>query len=133
MDDHPDALHLFQNPPFSDETSNSWRDLFRFHLNENVSQILAGNVLSRQRNIFGPVSLIRRRRSQKPQTQIPEAEIRDANSKKPVDANGHNFAMRKIKIPSMKSLENVETDRAERAEFSRMMMLATIQDETFHP
>lgn len=52
------------------------------------------------------------------------------------DDGGRTFLMEKLKNPlerNKESQDEVETQRAERAAFIQMLMLATVQDENFAP
>lgn len=100
-----------------------------------MNPILHRNVFSRSsRNIFGPVSLIPTRfltqlrssqtASKKDNEDVTEMEPKAATVE-------HKFLLKNLEIPleiDEISQESLETQRAFRAEFVKMLMLATTQD-----
>lgn len=90
------------------------------------------NVYDSPRRIFGPVSYFPNLRllSRLPQPRPMSPTGKEAR-KKVVD-DSHKFLLRKTEIhPELDehSRENIEKERADRAQFVLMTMLATIQDE----
>lgn len=105
-----------------------------FSRNENP--IFRGNVFSRStRNVFGPVSLIPTRfltqlRSEQTATKKPEEES-IVNLESEPEMVERKFLLKNLEIPTEideNTRESLETQRADRVEFVKMLMLATTQD-----
>lgn len=109
---------------------------FGFRPGQIADPIVSRNVSSGHQSVFGPVSYIRARSPLPPPAKEP-TEVDEEKKSKDAD-DSHKFLMRKMKTPTDDDGEDsqvcAEFERAERAEFVQMMMLATVQDtKTFRP